>query len=183
MVGSEVYSSEVKKVEILMENFRRAIGLRIKDYTTRKSRSRRLARKLLGLAAIVDDDIKLSSIGSKGLFGLTFEPSDPDEKPSKWMKISKKVDFVTDRVISDEDKEVLNSILSSLPDKNRLVLERYFIDRMSMKDIAKEVSMSTMGTWKMVVRTLNTVRAHFKVGDQIVGLGGRKRMVKMEYID
>lgn len=31
MVGSEVYSSEVKKIEILMENFRRAIGLRIKE--------------------------------------------------------------------------------------------------------------------------------------------------------
>lgn len=31
MVGSEVYSTEVKKTEILMENFRRAIGLRIKE--------------------------------------------------------------------------------------------------------------------------------------------------------
>eukprot|EP00825_Cyclidium_porcatum_P034187 TRINITY_DN3602_c0_g1_i1.p1 TRINITY_DN3602_c0_g1~~TRINITY_DN3602_c0_g1_i1.p1 ORF type:complete len:488 (+),score=74.81 TRINITY_DN3602_c0_g1_i1:205-1668(+) len=31
MVGSEVYSSEVKKTEILMENFRRAIGLKIKE--------------------------------------------------------------------------------------------------------------------------------------------------------
>ena len=31
MVGSEVYSSEVKKTEILLENFRRAIGLRIKE--------------------------------------------------------------------------------------------------------------------------------------------------------
>merc|ERR1719149_626270 len=31
MVGSEVYSSEIKKTEILMENFRRAIGLRIKE--------------------------------------------------------------------------------------------------------------------------------------------------------
>merc|ERR1711912_23161 len=31
MGGSEVYSSEVKKTEILMENFRRAIGLRIKE--------------------------------------------------------------------------------------------------------------------------------------------------------
>lgn len=31
MVGSEVYSSEVKKTEILCENFRRAIGLRIKE--------------------------------------------------------------------------------------------------------------------------------------------------------
>merc|ERR1740139_204218 len=30
MVGSEVFSSEVKKTEVLMENFRRAIGLRIK---------------------------------------------------------------------------------------------------------------------------------------------------------
>ncbi|PQP92448.1 hypothetical protein Pyn_04684 [Prunus yedoensis var. nudiflora] len=31
MVGSEVYSSEVKKTEVLMENFRRAIGLPIKE--------------------------------------------------------------------------------------------------------------------------------------------------------
>ena len=31
MVGSEVYSAEVKKTEILMENCRRAIGLRIKE--------------------------------------------------------------------------------------------------------------------------------------------------------
>ncbi|CEP03308.1 RuvB-like helicase [Plasmodiophora brassicae] len=31
IVGSEVYSAEVKKTEILMENFRRSIGLRIKE--------------------------------------------------------------------------------------------------------------------------------------------------------
>lgn len=31
MVGSEVYSSEVKKTEVLMENFRRAIGLRVRE--------------------------------------------------------------------------------------------------------------------------------------------------------
>ncbi|MES1908416.1 MAG: hypothetical protein MHM6MM_001361, partial [Cercozoa sp. M6MM] len=31
MTGSEVYSSEVKKTEVLMENFRRAIGLRVKE--------------------------------------------------------------------------------------------------------------------------------------------------------
>ena len=31
MVGSEVYSTEVKKTEVLMENFRRAIGLRVKE--------------------------------------------------------------------------------------------------------------------------------------------------------
>eukprot|EP01012_Entosiphon_sulcatum_P058139 TRINITY_DN82106_c0_g1_i1.p1 TRINITY_DN82106_c0_g1~~TRINITY_DN82106_c0_g1_i1.p1 ORF type:complete len:459 (-),score=113.28 TRINITY_DN82106_c0_g1_i1:44-1420(-) len=31
MVGSEVFSTEVKKTEVLMENFRRAIGLRIKE--------------------------------------------------------------------------------------------------------------------------------------------------------
>jgi RuvB-like protein 1 (pontin 52) len=30
MVGSEVYSSEIKKTEVLMENFRRAIGTRFK---------------------------------------------------------------------------------------------------------------------------------------------------------
>jgi RuvB-like protein 1 (pontin 52) len=31
MVGSEVYSAEIKKTEVLMEHFRRAIGLRIKE--------------------------------------------------------------------------------------------------------------------------------------------------------
>jgi len=31
MVGSDVYSQEVKKTEVLMENFRRAIGLRIRE--------------------------------------------------------------------------------------------------------------------------------------------------------
>jgi RuvB-like protein 1 (pontin 52) len=31
MVGSEVYSSELKKTAVLQENFRRAIGLRIKE--------------------------------------------------------------------------------------------------------------------------------------------------------
>ncbi|KAF7996576.1 hypothetical protein HCN44_002222 [Aphidius gifuensis] len=31
MVGSEIYSAEIKKTEVLMENFRRAIGIRIKE--------------------------------------------------------------------------------------------------------------------------------------------------------
>ncbi|KAI8618028.1 TIP49 C-terminus-domain-containing protein [Chytriomyces sp. MP71] len=31
MVGSDVFSTEIKKTEVLMENFRRAIGLRIKE--------------------------------------------------------------------------------------------------------------------------------------------------------
>jgi RuvB-like protein 1 len=31
IVGSEIFSAEVKKTEALMENFRRAIGLRIKE--------------------------------------------------------------------------------------------------------------------------------------------------------
>lgn len=31
LVGSEVYSAEIKKTEVLMENFRRAIGLRVKE--------------------------------------------------------------------------------------------------------------------------------------------------------
>lgn len=33
MVGSEVYSSEIKKTEVLMENFRRAIGEYTHPYT------------------------------------------------------------------------------------------------------------------------------------------------------
>ena len=38
MVGSEVYSAEIKKTEVLMENFRRAIGnCRILNYVAFKS--------------------------------------------------------------------------------------------------------------------------------------------------
>ncbi|XVE59611.1 hypothetical protein DITRI_Ditri05aG0059800 [Diplodiscus trichospermus] len=37
MVGSEVYSSKVKKTEVLMENFQRVIGLRIKENKERQS--------------------------------------------------------------------------------------------------------------------------------------------------
>jgi RuvB-like protein 1 (pontin 52) len=43
MVGSEVYSSEVKKTEVLMENFRRAIGIRIKESRDVSRRSKPLA--------------------------------------------------------------------------------------------------------------------------------------------
>ena len=32
IVGSEVYSSEIKKTEVLMENFRRAIGIYFLEY-------------------------------------------------------------------------------------------------------------------------------------------------------
>src|SRR5436190_18784529 len=32
IVGSEVYSTEIKKTEVLMENFRRAIGTQLKDH-------------------------------------------------------------------------------------------------------------------------------------------------------
>ena len=31
MSASEVYLSEVKKTEVLMENFRRAIGIRVRE--------------------------------------------------------------------------------------------------------------------------------------------------------
>lgn len=32
MIGSEVYSAEIKKTEVLMENFRRAIGIGLVIY-------------------------------------------------------------------------------------------------------------------------------------------------------
>lgn len=46
MVGSEVYSAEIKKTEVLMENFRRAIGnqspnkplFTIKDYVSKNKK-------------------------------------------------------------------------------------------------------------------------------------------------
>ena len=43
MVGSEVYSSEVKKTEVLMENFRRAIGEKLPANSARTLRSQSFA--------------------------------------------------------------------------------------------------------------------------------------------
>lgn len=49
MVGSEVFSSEIKKTEVLMENFRRAIGKvkkEVSSFKSIKSRGRRLTYQL-----------------------------------------------------------------------------------------------------------------------------------------
>lgn len=49
MVGSEVFSSEIKKTEVLMENFRRAIGKVKKEvfsFKSIRSRGRRLTYQL-----------------------------------------------------------------------------------------------------------------------------------------
>jgi RuvB-like protein 1 (pontin 52) len=35
MIGSEVYSAEVKKTEVLMEHFRRAIGRRLDKFISK----------------------------------------------------------------------------------------------------------------------------------------------------
>lgn len=56
MVGSEVYSSEVKKTEILMEHFRRAIGLRIKEnkeVSRKRSEARPTAGRAKGVCCLV----------------------------------------------------------------------------------------------------------------------------------
>jgi RuvB-like protein 1 (pontin 52) len=45
MVGSEVYSNEVKKTEVLMENFRRAIGLSHKNSSNESNERANLNRK------------------------------------------------------------------------------------------------------------------------------------------
>ena len=58
MVGSEVYSSEVKKTEVLMENFRRAIGLRIKENKEVYEGEVRVAYMLL-LKFNIDDVLEL----------------------------------------------------------------------------------------------------------------------------
>ena len=57
MVGSEVYSSEIKKTEVLMENFRRAIGLRIKEVKEvlyRPPKVRALYEKYWSLAKVTE---------------------------------------------------------------------------------------------------------------------------------
>jgi RuvB-like protein 1 (pontin 52) len=44
IVGSEVYSTEIKKTEVLMENFRRAIGIGLKGSLIQDYESRRRKR-------------------------------------------------------------------------------------------------------------------------------------------
>lgn len=48
MVGSEVYSSEIKKTEVLMENFRRAIG----EYTVVCSSEKKLGNNLISMCSV-----------------------------------------------------------------------------------------------------------------------------------
>ncbi len=49
MVGAEVYSAEVKKTEVLMENFRRAIG----EILAKESQSKAWQDNMLLLSAIM----------------------------------------------------------------------------------------------------------------------------------
>lgn len=159
------------------------IGSQILGYTTKNSRSRKLAKKLLGLSVIVDDDIELSSIGDKGLFGLTYEPADNDTVQTKWTRMVRMDNPTFDRVASLENSRSLEKVLAKLPDDNRQCLELYFVDEWTLQDIANKMEMSRMGVQKKLLRTINRLRQHYGIEGAVLSLGGKKRMVKMLDLD
>ena len=57
MVASEVYSAEVKKTSVLMENFRRAIGLQVKEVCVQRERGWSFARVWLTRARIQEGGV------------------------------------------------------------------------------------------------------------------------------
>jgi hypothetical protein len=135
----------------------------------------KLAKKLLGLGLIVDDDTPLESLG--GIMGLGFEPSDPDTQQSKWTKLSARVDNPTfDRVARQEESRGLQKILSRLDQKDRNVLEVYFLEGLTFEQIAQKVGFANKsGPQKAVLRIVNGLRDKYGRGEQkIVRMGGKK---------
>eukprot|EP00605_Chrysophyceae_sp_TOSAG23-4_P001262 GSChrysophyteH1.ASY1.ANO1.1373.1 assembled CDS len=138
MVGSEVYSSEVKKTEVLMEHFRRAIGLRIKESkevyegevteTTKGSKQLRL-------------DPSIYEALQKEKYDLEADEYVPVPKGD----VHKKKEIVQDVTLHDLDMsnakpqggQDLVSMVGALskPKKTELVPGVLFIDEVHMLDI------------------------------------------------
>jgi RNA polymerase sigma factor (sigma-70 family) len=151
------------------------ISNRVRSYTSDKQRQKRLAKKLLGLGMIVDDDTPLSSIGLFGL-GLTYEPSDSDQIGNKWVQLSKMDNPTFDRVARLEESRGLQKILARLGQKDREVLEGYFLEGLTFQQLADKCGFANKsGPQKAVLRIVNGLRDHYKRGEEkIVRLGGKK---------
>lgn len=151
------------------------INFRVLSYVSDKKRHMKLAKKLLGLGLIVDDDTPLESLG--GIMGLGFEPSDPDTQRSKWTKLSAKINNPTfDRVARLEESRGLQKILARLDQKDRDVLEGYFLEGLTFQQLADKCGFANKsGPQKAVLRIVNGLRDHYKRGEEkIVRLGGKK---------
>ena len=161
------------------------IGYRVWSYVRACEQKRKLARKLLGLSAIVDDDTPLSSIGDKGLFGLTFESADDsDQKPSKgkWIKMSAKAGIL-EKVIKTENERAVESILDDLDPVDRDILNQRFLDGCSFRAIRdslesrKIVRMTMNGVRVRCERVLNELRTTFGVKGRVIGMKGKRGRV------
>lgn len=167
------------------------IGSRVFGYVTDQNRRKKLARKLAGLSLIVDDDTQLSSIGDKGLFGLTFEPSDPDTVRGKWTKMSAKPAGVLEKVVETENEKAVSDILSDIDPVDREILELSFLEGTSCQAIRdslenrKLATMTMNGVRKRIIRTINGLRQKLQPGSPpVVGLKGRHgRVAIMEEIE
>lgn len=160
------------------------LAWQVAAFMQEKGRENDRSKKFLSLSKVGrDSDIELSSIGSKSMFGLTFEPSDPDVAPSKWTKMSAKSDPTFDRMVRKEESAGLRKVLRKLPSRNAQALALYFVKEMTLANIGVQMSMTSMGVLKMVVRTLNVMRRHYGIEGDIISLGGKNRIVKSIDLD
>lgn len=167
------------------------IGKRTLAYVSEKQRQKRLAKRLAGLSLILDDDTELSSIGNKQLFGLIFEPSDPDTVRGKWTKMSAKPAGILEKVVETENEKALSDILSDIDPVDREILELSFLEGTSCQAIRDSlenrgiVTMTMNGVRKRIIRTINGLRQKLQPGaPPVIGLKGRHDRVSiMEEIE
>lgn len=167
------------------------IGKRCLAYVSEKQRQKRLAKRLAGLSLILDDDTELSSIGDKQLFGLIFEPSDPDTIRGKWTKMSAKPAGILENIVATENEVAIERILSKIDPIDRKILEQSFLEGLSCQDIRdslERLGLATMtmnGVRKRIIRIVNGLRQKLQPGSPpVVGLKGRHgRVAIMEEIE
>lgn len=167
------------------------VHYRVLGYVTDQNRRKKLAKRLAGLSLIVDDDTPLSSIGDKGLLGLVFEPSDPDTKPSKWVKMSAKPAGVLESIVANENEVAIERILSRIDPIDREILELSFLEGTSCQAIRDSlenrglVKMTMNGIRKRILRIVNGLRQKLQPGSPpVIGLKGRYgRVTIMEEIE
>ncbi|KAI4304748.1 hypothetical protein MLD38_040221 [Melastoma candidum] len=140
MVGSEVYSSEVKKTEVLMENFRRAIGLRIKE---NKEVYEGEASSLIRWSIHCCHNFGVTEISSEETESVT-----DDDKPRKTEitdKLRQEINKVVNRYIDEGTAELVPGVLF-IDEVHMLDMECFsFLNRALESALSPIVIFSTNG--------------------------------------
>mmetsp|Transcript_59934 Transcript_59934/g.98929 ORF Transcript_59934/g.98929 Transcript_59934/m.98929 type:complete len:468 (-) Transcript_59934:131-1534(-) len=116
MVGSEVYSTEIKKTEVLMENFRRAIGLRIREvkevYEGEVFELKPIESAATSMASVAAGTANATSSISQIIIGLKTNKNKKSLKvePSTWEQIQKQKIKKGDVVYIEANSGVLRRV-------------------------------------------------------------------------